>query len=162
MTLADGSLTSSVGYVVCDVTLNDDTTSMNLKNVTLHVLPGLAFDVIIGFPCIRKHNLIKTFSYLFSESNLQVHNCTKCRQCLPKVYQQEGPPSNGETQSKVLLAVPCVDTLNLLRGPSVLDGSVVEARRSGSPTGHASAPEGLISDGENQRPCAGATALDAV
>ncbi len=66
-----------------------DATSMKLENVTLHILPGLAFDVIIGFPCIRKHNLITTFSYLFSESNLQVHNCTKCRQCLPKVFQQE-------------------------------------------------------------------------
>ncbi len=51
-------------------------TSMKIENVTLHILPGLAFDVIIGFPCIRKHNIVTTFSYLFSESNLQVHNCT--------------------------------------------------------------------------------------
>ncbi len=88
VTLADGSLTSSVGYVMCDVTLTHHETSMKIENVTLHILPGLAFDVIIGFPCIRKHNLITTFSYLFSESNLQVHNCTKCRQCLSKVFQQ--------------------------------------------------------------------------
>ncbi len=90
VTLADKLLPSSVGYVICDVTLNHDVISMKLENVTLHILPGLAFDVIIGFPCIRKHNLITNFSYLFSESNLRVHNCTnKCRQCLPKVFQQE-------------------------------------------------------------------------
>ena len=83
VTLADGSLTSSVGCVNCDVTLTLDNTSIVLKGVTLHMLPGLAFDVILGFPCIRKYNLITTFSYLFSESNLQVHNCTKCRQCSP-------------------------------------------------------------------------------
>ena len=87
VTLADGSITSSVGYVMCDVTLKHDETSMKLKEVTLHILPGLTFDVILGFPCIRKYKLFTTFSYLFSESNLQVHNCTKCRQCLPKVFQ---------------------------------------------------------------------------
>ncbi len=81
VTLADGSLTSSVGYVNCDVTLILENTSIVLKDVTLHMLPGIAFDVILGFLCIRKYNLITTFSYLFSESNLQVHNCTKCRQC---------------------------------------------------------------------------------
>ncbi len=57
VTLADGSLTSSVGYVMCDVTLKHDETSMKLKDVILHILPGLTFDVIIGFPCIRKYNL---------------------------------------------------------------------------------------------------------
>ncbi len=31
VTLADGSLTSSVGYVLCDVTLTHDATSMKLK-----------------------------------------------------------------------------------------------------------------------------------
>ncbi len=97
VTLANGSITSSVGYVNCDVTLTHDETSMILKDVILHMLPGLAFDVILGFPCIRKYNLITTFSYLFSESNLQVHNCTKCRQCLPKVFQREISPSDGET-----------------------------------------------------------------
>jgi hypothetical protein len=131
-----------------------------LKDVILHILPGLSFDVILGFPCIRKNNLVHIFPYLFSESNLQAHNCTKCRQCLPKVFQQERAPSDGKTQPKVLLAVPCVDALNLLREPSVLDGSVAEARRSGCTTGHASTPKGLIGDRENQRPCAGATALD--
>jgi hypothetical protein len=39
VTLTDGSLTSSVGYVNCDVTFNHDKTSMKLKNVTLHILP---------------------------------------------------------------------------------------------------------------------------
>jgi hypothetical protein len=161
VTLADGFITSSVGYVLCDVTLKHDETSMKLKDVKLHILPGLSFEVILGSPCIRKNDLVHKFSYLFSESNLQVHNCTKCRQCcLPKVFQQESSPLDKETQSKVLLAVPCVDALNLLREPGVLDGSVVEARRSGSPTGHASTPRGLISDRESQRPCAGATALD--
>jgi hypothetical protein len=120
---------------------------MKLKDVTLHILPGLAFDVIIGFPCIRKCNLIETFSYLFSESHLQVHNCTMCRQYLPKVFQQESSPSDGETHSKVLLAVLCASALNLLREPcGVPGGSVVEARRSGCPGGHASVPQGLICD----------------
>jgi hypothetical protein len=96
VTLADGSLTSSLGYSICDVTLNNDEISMKLKNVTPHILPGLAFDVIGGFPSIRKYNLNTIVSYLFSESNLQVHNCTKCRQCLPKVFQQESSPSDGK------------------------------------------------------------------
>jgi hypothetical protein len=147
-TLVDGSLTSSVGYVNCDVTLTHDETSMILNEVILHILPGLAFDAILGFPCIRKYNLVTTFSYLFSESNLQVHNCTKCRQCLPKVFQQERAPPNGETQSKVLLAVPCASALNLLcescgESPG---GLVVQARRSGSPGGLASVPQRLICD----------------
>jgi hypothetical protein len=112
------------------------------------MLPGLAFDVKLGFPRIRKYNLITTLSYLFNESNLQVHNCTKCRQCLPKVFQQERAPSDGETQSKVLLAVPCASALNLLREPCGGSpcGPVVEARRSGCPGGHASVPEGQICD----------------
>ncbi len=96
VTLADGSITSSVGYVMCDVTLKHDETSMELENVTLHILPGLTFDVILGLPCIRKYNLVTYFSYLFSESNLQVHICTKCRQCLPKVFRQERAPSDGK------------------------------------------------------------------
>ncbi len=76
-----------------------------------------------------------------------MHNCTKCRQCLPKVFQRERAPSSGETQSKVLLAVPCVSTLNLLREPGKVPvGSLSEARRSGCPGGHASAPQGLICD----------------
>jgi hypothetical protein len=76
-----------------------------------------------------------------------VHNCTKCRQCLPKVFQQEGPPSDGETQSKVLLAVPCASAFNFLREPcGVPGGSVVEARKSGCPGGRASVPQGLICD----------------
>jgi hypothetical protein len=76
-----------------------------------------------------------------------VHNCTNCRQCLPKVFQQESSPSNGETQSKVLLAVPSVSALNLLPEPcGVPGGSVVEARRSYQPGGHALVPQGLIGD----------------
>jgi hypothetical protein len=46
VTLTNGSITSSVGYVVCDVTLKHDENSMKLENVTLHILPGLTFDVI--------------------------------------------------------------------------------------------------------------------
>ncbi len=95
ITLADGPITSSVGYLMCDVTLKHDEVSMELKDVTLHILPSLSFDVIIGSPCIRKNILVHIFSYFFSESNLQVHNCTKCLQCLPKVFQQEGLPSDG-------------------------------------------------------------------
>ncbi len=148
VTLADESITSSVGYVVCDVTLKHYENSMKLENVTLHILPGLTFDVILGFLCIRKYDLLTTFSYLFSKSNLQVHNCTKCSQCSPKVFQQEGPPSDRETQSKVLLAVPCASALNLLREPAgkVPGSAVVEARGSGCPCGHASVPQGLIGD----------------
>ncbi len=54
VTLADGSITSSVEYVMCDVTLKHDEISMELKDITLHILPSLSFDVILGFPCIRK------------------------------------------------------------------------------------------------------------
>jgi hypothetical protein len=147
ITLADGSLTSSVGYVCCDVTFKQHGNSMILKSILLHMLPGLAFDVILGFPCIRKYNLTVNYSSLFSENNLQVHNCTKCRQCLPKVFQQECPPSDGETQPEVLLAVPCVSTLNPLREPCrVPSGPEVKARRSDQPGGYASAPRGMISD----------------
>ena len=54
ITLADGFIASSVGYVMCDVTLKHDEISVELKDVKLHILPSLWFDVIIGFPCIRK------------------------------------------------------------------------------------------------------------
>jgi hypothetical protein len=54
---------------MCDVTLNHDETSMKLNNVALHILLGLAFDVIIGFSSIRKYNLTANYLYLFSESN---------------------------------------------------------------------------------------------
>jgi hypothetical protein len=57
---------------MCDVTLKHDEISMELKDVTLHILPSVSFDVILGFPCIRKNILLHIFSYLFSESNLQV------------------------------------------------------------------------------------------
>jgi hypothetical protein len=145
--LADGSLTSSVGYVCCDVTLRHDGNSMILKSFTLHILSGLAFDIILGFPCIRKYNLTANYSSLFSESDLQVQSCTKCRQCLPKVFQQECTPPDGETQPEFLLAVPCVGALNLLREPCrVPGGPEVKARRSDQPGGYASAPRGLISD----------------
>ncbi len=70
VTLADGSLTSSVEYVKCDVNLNHDKISMKLENVTLHILPGLTFDVILGFPRIRKYNLSMNFSYLFQREQL--------------------------------------------------------------------------------------------
>jgi hypothetical protein len=84
---------------------------------------------------------------LLLSPTLQVHNCTKCRQCLPKVFQQGSSPSDGETQSKVMLAVPCASALNLLREPcGVPGGSVVEARRCDQPGGHASVPQGLIGD----------------
>ncbi len=66
VTLADGSITSSVGYVMCDETLKHDEIPMELKDVKLHILPGLSFDVILGFPCIRKNNLVHKFSYLCS------------------------------------------------------------------------------------------------
>ncbi len=109
VTLADGSLTSSQGSLSCSVMLRHKSHgTFSLYSACFHILTNLAFDVIIGYPYIRKYNLISKFPSLFSETCLQVHNCTKCRQCLPGFFQQERAPKDGETCSEVLLAVPCV------------------------------------------------------
>ena len=79
----------------------------------MHILPELAFDVILGFPTIRKYELLIHFAPFFTGKNLQVHNCMSCCQCLPKVFQQETSLSAGETQSKVLLESSRLDTLAL-------------------------------------------------
>ncbi len=90
VTLADGSLTSSVGSLSCNVMLRHTSHgTFSLCSIYFHILTNLAFDVIIGYPCIQKHSLIMSrFPSLFSEACLQVHNCTKCRRCLPGFFQQ--------------------------------------------------------------------------
>jgi hypothetical protein len=112
VTLADESLTSSLGSLSCNVMLRHKSHgTFILHGLRFHILTKLAFDVIIGYPCIRRYSLISRFTSLFSETCLQVHNCTKCRQCLPGCFQQERAPKDGETCSEVLLAVPCAGTL---------------------------------------------------
>ncbi len=135
---------------------------MKLRNITLHILPGLAFDVIIGFSCIRKYNLITNSSYLFSESNLQVHNCTKCRQCLPKVYSRRAHRRMGN-QAEGPVGGPlckCVKspTWALWSSWWLSGGSPKErsAWRSSSCVG----PTGADMQPKDEWPCSGATALD--
>ena len=118
VTLADGSLTSSVGSLSCNVMLRHKSHgTFSLHSICFHILTNLAFDVIVGYPCIRKHSLMSRFPSLFSETCLQVHNCTKCRQCLPGCFQRERAPKDGETCSEVLLAVPCAGALVNQRVP---------------------------------------------
>jgi hypothetical protein len=112
VTLADGLIVGTVGSVVCNLRMTSDkAVHVVLKSITIHILPELAFDVILGFPTIRSFNLLSHFASLFSEVNLQVHNCTMCRQCLPAVYQQECTLTPGATQAEVLLAVTRSGTL---------------------------------------------------
>ncbi len=116
VTLADGSTVSTVGSIVCNLRLTCNTIAVvSLKSVTMHILPELAFDVILGYPTIRKHELLIHFAPLYTGKNLQVHNCMSCCQCLPKVFQQETSLSAGETQSKVLLESSRLDTLAVAR-----------------------------------------------
>ncbi len=98
VTLADGSITSSVGYVNCDVTLKHDAHSMKLENVTLHILPGLAFNVIIGFPCIRKTTWLQ-LSPIFSarapcRCTIALSVASACqRSSSRRAYRRMGKPS---------------------------------------------------------------------
>jgi hypothetical protein len=115
VTLADGSTVSTVGSIVCNLRLTCDTKAVFLKYITMHILPELAFDVILGYPTIRKYELLIHFSSLFTGKSLQLHNCKSCRQCLPAVHQQECTPAAGATQSEVLLADPRLDTLAVAR-----------------------------------------------
>jgi hypothetical protein len=78
VTLADGSTVSTVGSIVCNLRLTCNTVAVSLKSVTMHILPELAFDVILGYPTIRKYELLIHFAPLFTEKNLQVHNCKPC------------------------------------------------------------------------------------
>jgi hypothetical protein len=82
VTLADGSTDSTVGSIVCNLRLTScDTTVVFLKLITMHILPELAFDVILGYPTIRRFSLLSLFSSLFFEAGcLQIHNCKSCRQ----------------------------------------------------------------------------------
>jgi hypothetical protein len=91
---------------------------------------------------------ISKFPSLFSETYLQVHNCTKCRQCLPGFFQHECTPSDGETHSEVLLAVPCAGTLGDQRVPCRGPGGPVvnELICDRSGVGQASALQGPVSD----------------
>jgi hypothetical protein len=81
VTLAGGFLTRSVGSLSCNVMLRHKSHgTFSLHRMYFHILTNLAFDEIIGYPCIRKHSLVMSrFPSLFSETCLQVHNCTKCR-----------------------------------------------------------------------------------
>jgi hypothetical protein len=88
---------------VCNLRLICDTKAVSLKSITIHILPELASDVILGYPTIKRYNLLSVFYSLFCESDLQVHNCKSCRQCLPAVFQQEDPLASGATQAEVLL-----------------------------------------------------------
>ncbi len=77
-----------------------------LKSITIHILPELAFDEILGYPTIKRYNLLSAFYSLFCETDLQVHNCKSCRQCLPAVFQQESSLASGATQAEVLFEPP--------------------------------------------------------
>jgi hypothetical protein len=81
----------------------------------MHILPELAFDVILGYPTIRRHNLLSLFYSLFCEADLQVHNCKSCRQCLPAVFQQECTLTSEATQAEVLLEAPRSGALAVAR-----------------------------------------------
>jgi hypothetical protein len=84
VTLADGSLTSSFGILNCNVMLRHKSHgTFSLHSICFQILTNLAFDVIIGYPCIRRYSLMSRFPSPFSETCLQVHNCTKCCQSLP-------------------------------------------------------------------------------
>ena len=115
VTLADGSTVSTVGSVVCNLRLTCNTVAVSLKSVTMHVLPELAFDVILGYPTIKRYNLLSAFYSLFCEADLQVHNCKSCRQCLPAVFQQECTLASGATQAEVLLEAHRSGALNVPR-----------------------------------------------
>ncbi len=106
VTLADGSTVSTVGRIVSNLRLTCDTIAVSLKSITTHILPELAFDGILGYPTIRRYNLLSLFYSLFCEAGLQVHNCKSCRQCLPAVFQQESSLASEETQAAVLLEAP--------------------------------------------------------
>ncbi len=67
VTLADGSTISTVGSIVCNLRLTRDTRSVSLKSITIHILPELAFDVILGYPTIKRYNLLSAFYSLFCE-----------------------------------------------------------------------------------------------
>ncbi len=79
VTVADGSTVSTVGSIVCNLSLACDTRSVSLKSITIHILPELALDVILGYPTIKGYNLLSAFYSLFCEADLQVHNCKSCR-----------------------------------------------------------------------------------
>jgi hypothetical protein len=100
VTLADGSSVSTVGSIVCNLRLTCNTVAVFLKSITMHILPELAFDVILGFPAIKKYELLIHFAPLFTGKNLQVHNCKSCCQCLPKVFKQENSLAAGGKLSR--------------------------------------------------------------
>ncbi len=102
VTLADGSTVSTVGSIVCNLRMTCDTKTVFLKSITMHVLPELAFDVILGYPTIKRYNLLFLFYSLLCEADLQIHNCKSCRQCLPAVFQQECTLADEATQAEVL------------------------------------------------------------
>jgi hypothetical protein len=115
VTLADGSTVSTVGSIVCNLSLTYDTKAVSLKSITIRILPELAFDVILGYPTIKRYNLLSVFYSLFCEADLQVHNCKSCRQCLPAVFQQESSLASEASQAEVLLEAPHQSGVNVPR-----------------------------------------------
>jgi hypothetical protein len=63
VTLVDGSTVSTVGSIMCNLRLTCDTKAVFLKSITMHILPELAFDVIVGYPTIKRQPL---FPFLLS------------------------------------------------------------------------------------------------
>ncbi len=53
--------------------------------------------------CVRAW---RTHYSLFCESDLHVHNCKSCRQCIPAVFQQESSLASEATQAEVWLEPP--------------------------------------------------------
>jgi hypothetical protein len=115
VTLADGSTVNTVGSIVCNLRLTCNTVAVSLKSITIHILPELAFDVILGYPTIRRYNLLSLFYSLFCETDLQIHNCKSCRQCLPAVFQQETSLAAEATQAEVLREAPLSGALEVAR-----------------------------------------------
>jgi hypothetical protein len=138
--LADGSTISTVGSIVCNLRLTCDTIAVSLKSITIHILPELAFDVILGYPTIKRYNLFSAFYSLFCEEDLQIHNCKSCRQCLPAVFQQETSLASGATQAEVLREAPRSGALEVARdcrrllkgGPDIaaIEGSPEQSHQS--------------------------------
>ncbi len=86
--------------------------------------------------------------YILLSESADLHNCTKCCQCLPGFYQQECTPSDGKTCSEVLLGVPCAGRLGNQRLPCRGPGGPVvnELICDRRGVGQASAPKGPVSD----------------
>jgi len=68
VTAAFGSSTLSKKRVVMNFTLTHGRTKYNLHNEEFKVLDRMPFDVIIGLPCIRRHDLTRVFRVHFVDN----------------------------------------------------------------------------------------------